>query len=196
MSRMIPIRCRKQMRGLYQLTKLTIRLLTTTRSERGMYEARGNNWPDHIVFSIFLKALNTKLRDLLSQQLNLPTEDASFLRIVQQIASRSSGSNYTAPANHSQHQNHRTTPINAVSTSLGERNNRRSAGLCVRCGKTGHWAKDCSVRPYNNKKFWGNGGTSLEISLKLWKLTNLAMMTMALGESVMDIHDICIPSSC
>ncbi|RJE23120.1 hypothetical protein PHISCL_04521 [Aspergillus sclerotialis] len=78
--------------------------------ECGIYEARVHDRPDHIIISIF--------------------HYASFLRIVQQLASASS--TYTAPTN----QHHSTTPIelgninamelgkiNALSISLEERNN-------------------------------------------------------------------------
>jgi hypothetical protein len=60
--------------------------------ERNLYEAHGHDWPDVAKISAFRKGLNTTLRNRLNQQLNLPRVYPDFLRVVQQLASYSSGS--------------------------------------------------------------------------------------------------------
>ena len=60
--------------------------------ERVLYEARGHDWPDVNKISTFKNSLHPSIRSRLSQQLNLPRTYADFIKIVQQLASRSSGS--------------------------------------------------------------------------------------------------------
>jgi hypothetical protein len=40
------------------------------------------------------------------------------------------------------------TPPRARSTSLAERERRRSLSTCVRCGSRGHWVRDCPLHAY------------------------------------------------
>jgi len=60
--------------------------------ERILYEARGQDWPDVNKISTFRNGLNSMLRNRLAQQLNLPRQYPNFIRIVQQLAGRSSSS--------------------------------------------------------------------------------------------------------
>lgn len=64
----------------------------TAKFERVLYEARGQDWPDVNKISTFRNGLNTTLRNRLAQQLNLPSKYSDFVRIVQQLAGRSSSS--------------------------------------------------------------------------------------------------------
>jgi hypothetical protein len=60
--------------------------------ERILYEAHGQDWPDVNKISTFRNGLNSTLRNRLAQQLNLPRKYSDFVRIVQQLAGRSSSS--------------------------------------------------------------------------------------------------------
>jgi len=61
--------------------------------ERTLYEAHGQDWPDVNKISTFRNGLNSTLRNRLAQQLNLPSKYSDFVRIIQQLASRSSSAN-------------------------------------------------------------------------------------------------------
>jgi hypothetical protein len=65
--------------------------------ERTLYEARGQDWPDVNKISTFRNGLNSTLRNRLAQQLNLPRKYSDFVRIIQQLAGRSSGSSSSVP---------------------------------------------------------------------------------------------------
>lgn len=69
-----------------------------SKFERVLYEARGQNWPDINKISIFRNGLNSTIRSGLNQQLNLPQRYPDFIRIVQQLASRSSSSSTVQPS--------------------------------------------------------------------------------------------------
>ena len=64
----------------------------TAKFERVLYKARGHDWPDVNKISTFRNSLNSTLRNRLAQQLNLPSKYSDFVRIVQQLAGRSSSS--------------------------------------------------------------------------------------------------------
>lgn len=57
--------------------------------ERVLYEANGQSWPDTNKISIFRNSLNSHLRNRLSNQLSLPRTYPEFVRITQQLATRS-----------------------------------------------------------------------------------------------------------
>ena len=63
-----------------------------SKFERVLYEARGQDWPDINKISIFRNGLSPTVRNRLSQQLSLPQRYPDFVRIVQQLAGRGSGS--------------------------------------------------------------------------------------------------------
>jgi len=58
--------------------------------ERVLYKAQGQDWPDVNKISTFRNGLNSTIRSWLSQQLNLPRKYSDFVRVVQQLAGRSS----------------------------------------------------------------------------------------------------------
>ena len=58
--------------------------------EQILYEARGQDWLDVNKISLFRNGLNSTLQNRLAQQLNLPRKYSEFIRIVQQLAGRSS----------------------------------------------------------------------------------------------------------
>ena len=68
--------------------------LTTyvAKFERILYEARSQTWPDAVKISAFRRGLGTTIKNRLIQQLNLPTDYPSFLRVVQQLAGHSNQS--------------------------------------------------------------------------------------------------------
>ena len=63
-----------------------------SKFERVLYKAYRQDWPDINKISIFRNSLSPTVRNRLSQQLNLPQRYPDFVRIVQQLAGRSSGS--------------------------------------------------------------------------------------------------------
>ena len=133
--------------------------------ERVLYEARGQDWPDVNKISTFRNGLNSTLRNRLAQQLNLPRKYSDFVRIVQQLAGRSSSSILPAHPSSSGngHSNHHHEPmdlniidINSISpvprarsVSPERRQQYRAEGRCVRCGSQDHWVKDCLLRPFS-----------------------------------------------
>jgi hypothetical protein len=58
--------------------------------EHMLYEAKGHDWPDVNKISTFRNGLNITLHRRLSQQLNLPHMYPEFIKIIQQLAGRSS----------------------------------------------------------------------------------------------------------
>jgi len=65
-------------------------LVYIAKYERLLYEAHGQNWPDVNKISIFRNGLNSTIRNRLAQQLTLPSTYSGFVRIIQQLAGRSS----------------------------------------------------------------------------------------------------------
>ena len=137
--------------------------------ERVLYEARGQEWPDVNKISTFRNGLGSTLRSRLAQQLNLPRTYAAFIRVVQQLAGRSSSSSSSVPLPQPQilsrpgNGNHHSDPmeLNAIgvsalelfprarSTSPERRQELREEGRCVRCGSYDHWVKYCQLRPFS-----------------------------------------------
>ena len=58
--------------------------------ERILYEARGQDWPDVNKISTFRNGLSPSIRNRPAQQLSLPRKYSEFVRVVQQLAGRSS----------------------------------------------------------------------------------------------------------
>jgi hypothetical protein len=91
---------------LYALKQGTDSLhVYTAKFERVLYEARGQDWPDVNKISTFRNGLNSTLRNRLAQQLNLPSKYSDFVRIVQQLAGRSSSS-LPPPTSHNNNHHH------------------------------------------------------------------------------------------
>jgi Retrotransposon gag protein len=142
--------------------------------ERVLYEARGQNWPDVNKISTFRNGLNSIIRSRLAQQLNLPRKYPDFVRVVQQLAGRTSqaptsgNSNGSGPGNHNHHHGEpmeigsinaihvSSSPQRARSISPTLRGQYRLQGRCVRCGSYDHWVQSCPLQPYAS----GEGMTS------------------------------------
>jgi hypothetical protein len=60
--------------------------------ERLLYEANAQDWPDVTKISTFRNGLASTIRNRLSQQLQLPRTYPDFVKVVQQLAGRSTGS--------------------------------------------------------------------------------------------------------
>jgi hypothetical protein len=143
------------------------------RFERQLYEARGHKWSDDRKIAAFRYGLSATIKNRLAAQLELPNKYSRFLRVVQQLSSRSAVTpsllSATNTSHHARPSNTRADPmdlstleigaINTVntpsspssrarSTSPAERQRRRSLGRCVRCGSQGHWVKDCPLQAY------------------------------------------------
>jgi len=130
--------------------------------ERVLYEARGQNWPDVNKISTFRNGLSSTIRGRLSQQLNLPRTYSEFVRVVQQLAGRSSGSSSQHPQassfgnSHGEPMDLNALTLNSIelkprarSVSPERREKYRAEGRCVRCGSYGHWVNDCTLRPFS-----------------------------------------------
>jgi hypothetical protein len=131
--------------------------------ERTLYEAGGQSWPDVNKISSFRNGLNSSLRSRLAQQLVLPRIYSEFLRICQQLASKTAAPPYEhAPkiAHHSSDpmdvseltigsitSSFSSTPSVALSTSKETRQLYRQTGRCIRCGSQEHHIKDCNLAP-------------------------------------------------
>jgi hypothetical protein len=85
--------------------------------ERILYEARGQNWPDVNKISTFRNGLSSTIRGRLSQQLNLPRSYSDFIRVVQQLAGKSSSfPQASTSGNGSGNINSEPMDLNAVTT--------------------------------------------------------------------------------
>jgi hypothetical protein len=87
--------------------------------ERVLYEARGQDWPDVNKISTFRNGLNSTLRNRLAQQLNLPLKYSDFVRIIQQLASRSPSSvphPQSSSSNNNGHHHSEPMDLNAITT--------------------------------------------------------------------------------
>jgi hypothetical protein len=60
--------------------------------ERLLYEANAQDWPDVTKILTFRNGLSSTIRNRLSQQLHLPRTYPDFVKVVQQLAGRSSSS--------------------------------------------------------------------------------------------------------
>ena len=126
--------------------------LTTyvAKFERILYEARSQTWPDAVKISAFRRGLGPTIKNRLMQQLNLPTDYPSFLRVVQQLAGYSNQfqphSQSTAskpPVRFSDSMD--VTAINLIDSTAYI--DYRSQGRCFRCGSHGHLVKNCLKSP-------------------------------------------------
>lgn len=144
--------------------------------ERVLHEARGQTWHDVNKISLFRNGLSPTIRNRLAQQLELPRTYQEFLRVVQQLASRSGApSQPSQPFASRPHApsisrplQHAPEPMDVSSmnqiyafeeTALAPapaarsmsptlREQYRLQGRCVRCGSYSHWVKDCIVKPF------------------------------------------------
>ena len=66
--------------------------------ERQLYEARGHKWSDDRKIAAFRYSLSTTIKNRLAAQLELPTKYSRFLRVVQQLSSRSAFAPSTSSA--------------------------------------------------------------------------------------------------
>ena len=156
--------------------------------ERVLYEAQGQNWPDVNKISTFKSGLNSTIQGRLSQQLNLPRKYSDFVRVVQQLAGRSSSSAHaTLPDNTKHHgepmeigyigsmdfttKSQPPSPTysqHARSTSPQLREQYRLQGRCVRCGSYKHWVSGCPLQPAKKRELVAvlddNGDTQSEAS--------------------------------
>ena len=147
--------------------------------ERVLYEASGQNWPDVNKISTFRNGLNSTIRSRLSQQLSLPRKYPDFVKVVQQLAGRSSHAPTSANATGNHTRNHHSEPmelgaINAISInsidtpssqssqssstrlrarsiSPARREQYRLEGRCVRCGSLDHWVGGCPLLPHKKQ---------------------------------------------
>jgi|HubBroStandDraft_4_1064222.scaffolds.fasta_scaffold144995_1 hypothetical protein len=148
--------------------------------ERILYEASGQNWPDVNKISTFRNGLNSTIRGRLSQQLTLPRKYPDFVKVVQQLAGRSSHAPTSANAIGNHTGNHHSEPmelgaINAISInsidtpssqssqssqprrlrarsiSPARREQYRLEGRCVRCGSHDHWVGSCPLLPHKKQ---------------------------------------------
>jgi hypothetical protein len=115
------------------------------------------DWDDTAYLAAYRRGLNWKVRELMSQRENQPTTLESWITIATQIdnvrreneASRpprttpnSKKVTVTSPATVTIKRDIKTSPNYVDET---ERKRRREAGLCIKCGATGHAIKDCKV---------------------------------------------------
>jgi len=147
-----------------------------SKFERVLYEADGQNWPDINKISIFRNGLSSTVRSRLNQQLNLPRKYPDFVRIVQQLAGRSSSCSTVQSSSNSngnyqrgsepmdigaiavnsidvpssQFTPPRSTSPRARSISPARRGQYRYEGRCVRCGSFSHWVEYCPLQPYSS----------------------------------------------
>ena len=63
-----------------------------------MYEARGHKWSDDRKIAAFRYSLFATIKNRLAAQLKLPTKYSRFLRVVQQLSSRSAFAPSTSSA--------------------------------------------------------------------------------------------------
>jgi hypothetical protein len=143
--------------------------------ERVLYEASGQNWPDVNKISTFRNGLNSTIRSRLSQQLSLPRKYPDFVKVVQQLAGRSSSSLVQSQStSNNQHRELEPMDINALainsidipssqssqststrlrarSISPARREQYRLEGRCVRCGSHDHWVGGCPLLPYKKQ---------------------------------------------
>jgi hypothetical protein len=136
------------------------------RFERQLYEARGHKWSDDRKIAAFRYGLSTTIKNRLATQLELPTKYSKFLRVVQQLSSRSAAPS-TLPSAHAQHHvsrpsNARADPMDLSTLEIGAidvaftqptrvrptsptRQSYKESGACMRCGSYDHWLDECLV---------------------------------------------------
>jgi hypothetical protein len=115
------------------------------------------DWDDTAYLAAYRRGLNWKVRELMSQRENQPTTLESWITIATQIDNVRRENEASRPP--------RTTPnpkkVTVTSPAMvtikrdvkaspnyvdeTERKRRWEAGLCIKCGATGHTIKDCKV---------------------------------------------------
>lgn len=122
--------------------------------------------------STFRNGLSTAIRNRLAQQLNLPRKYPDFVKVVQQLAGRSSHAPTSGNGNVSHpHGDPMDTSVGAISISAidagpsspshsplrrarsispARREQYRAEGRCVRCGSYEHWVNSCPLSPYTS----------------------------------------------
>lgn len=128
------------------------------RFERQLYEARGHKWSDDRKIAAFRYGLSATIKNRLATQLELPTKYSRFLRVVQQLSSRSAAAPSALPS--AQHHvprpsNTRGDPMDLSSLEIGAidvvpiqptrvrptspaRQSYKESGACMRCGSYDH----------------------------------------------------------
>ena len=113
---------------------------------------------------MFRNSLSSTIRSRLYQQLNLPTSYSGFVRIVQQLASRSSSvlsnSQLNLYANSNPNRELEPIEINTISLQPSLRAwsisparclQYRQEGRCTRCGSHEHWITNCPIKPFRRQ---------------------------------------------
>jgi hypothetical protein len=131
--------------------------------ERLLFEAKGDKWEDTVKINYFKAGLSTTLKNRLSQQLDLPTTYAGFLKTIQRLDRRTDHT-YTGAGGGQKPQSDKmdmsSIQIGAVNTasrmpsprarsaSPSQRQQWRKDNRCVRCGEQDHWVDSCPWAPY------------------------------------------------
>jgi hypothetical protein len=115
------------------------------------------DWGDSALVAAFRRGLHWKVKEILSQKETQPRNLEEFIQVAIQVdniwreneASRPPRNApnpkkvmVTNPATVTIKQDIKTSPNYVDET---ERRQRREAGLCIKCGATGHTFKDCKV---------------------------------------------------
>ena len=138
-----------------------------------MYEARGHKWSDDRKIAAFRYGLSATIKNRLAAQLELPTKYSRFLRVVQQLSSRSTfapsvpstpsvpsapsapSTRFARPSNaRSDPMDLSTLEVNAIDVPLAHarvrhaspsptRQTYKESGACLRYGSYDHWLEEC-----------------------------------------------------
>jgi hypothetical protein len=115
------------------------------------------DWDNTAYLAAYRRGLNWKVRELMSQRENQPTTLESWITIATQIDNirRENKASWPPRTTPNPKKVTVTSPATVtikrdIKTSLNyidetERKRRREAGLCIKCGATGHTIKDCKV---------------------------------------------------
>jgi hypothetical protein len=147
--------------------------------ERLLHEANANSWPDDSKIAILRNGVNDKLKAKLDVQLELPGKYDKFVRSLHKLGGHGGSGQGNSPGTFGKLLTPRTDePMDlsmmdardneilrastirigrsvrfAPSTTPAQRQARREAGVCVRCGDPDHWAQDCSYAPASHAPF-------------------------------------------
>lgn len=124
------------------------------------------HWPEDKRTSLFYRGLGEELKDLLSQIVDPPEDCASFIDLVVKLDHRLHERKGERPRSVGPKMVfHRTEkPITRDAPepmqiggirgplSSEEKEKRRKLNLCLYCGKGGHFARECPVRPKNPRQ--------------------------------------------
>jgi hypothetical protein len=151
-----------------------------------LYEARGHKWSDDRKITAFRYGLSGTIKNRLAAQLELLTKYSRFLRVVQQLSSRSAFAPAvpTAPSvpsasapftRFARPSNARSDPMDLSTVDIGAidvspparvrptsptRQTYRESGVCMRCGSYDHWLEECPrpARPSSASRSAGSSG--------------------------------------